>query len=136
MSEPTIRTTEQLEAAFRQITFANTCLDFKWRLHCHPVGVVSEETPQPGASVDNSRNGWLVWASFERPDTITGAIGRGRGRDEIVWEGAPLSGVVKTCWLLVELLVRHELMEGFRWDGARIFNPHNTVTELAAIQRD
>jgi hypothetical protein len=52
----------------------------------------------------------------------------------VVWQGATLSGVVKTAWLLVELMVRHELMEGFRFDDSRIFNPHNSVLDLATVQ--
>jgi hypothetical protein len=31
-------------------------------------------------------------------------------------------------------MVRHELMEGFRFDGVRIFNPHNSVLDLARVQ--
>lgn len=130
MTEPTIKTTDELKAVLDKIAFLNTALDFKWQFHHDsimiPVGLVLKY---------EWCHGWLLWCSFERPDTNTGKIGRGRGRDEIVWEGATVSAVVKTCWVLVELLVRHELMEGFRWDGARIFNPHNTVEELAALQR-
>jgi len=122
-SEPIIRSDGELEAVLQQISFKNTVLNFRWQFHYEAF------TLQP-----RGRRGWLVWASFERPDTDSGLVGRGRGRDEIVWEGAALSAVVKTCWLLVELLVRHELMEGFRWDDARIFNPHNSVIDLAALQ--
>ncbi len=41
------------------------------------------------------------------------------------------STVVKTCWLLLELLVRHELMESFQYRGVKLFDPHKTVEELA-----
>ncbi len=140
LMEPTIETTEQLAAALRRITFVNTVLDFKWQFEYTPVtvhlgghGDRPEVSPSPGPQWQ-SRNGWLVWVSFERPDTLTGNVGRGRGRDEVVWQGASLSGVIKTAWLLVELMVRHELMEGFRFDDARIFNPHNSVLDLARVQ--
>jgi len=36
--------------------------------------------------------------------------------------------------LLIELVVRHELMEAFRWQDKRIFNPHNSIEALASIQ--
>lgn len=125
--EPIIETNSQLEAALKQITFINTVLDFKWKFHYSDVEV---KYPIPGPG----RQAWLVWVSFERPDTDTGTMGRGRGRDEIIWKGTTLSGVIKTCWLLVELMVRHELMEGYRWYDARIFNPHNSVLDLAKVQ--
>ena len=38
---------------------------------------------------------------------------------------------MKTCWLLAELIVRHELMEAFLYQGVRIFDPHHSVAELS-----
>jgi hypothetical protein len=140
LMEPIIETTEQLAAALQRITFVNTVLDFKWRFESTPITVrLGSHTDGPGLAPppgpnEQSRNGWLLWVSFERPDTLTGNVGRGRGREEVVWQGATLSGVIKTAWLLVELMVRHELMEGFRFDDARIFNPHNSVLDLARVQ--
>lgn len=78
-----------------------------------------------------SGEGWRVRCTFMRPDTTTGEMGRGAGRWEIVERSSEESSVVKTCWLLLELLVRHELMEAFLYRGARIFDPHKTVTQLA-----
>lgn len=120
--EPEITTTKELKEVFARITFVNTYLNFEWEFHAKPI--ITDQT------------GWLVWASFERPDSITGEVKRGRGREEVVWAGASLSSVVKTAWLLVELLIRHELMEGFRFDGVRIFNPHNSVLALASLQKE
>jgi hypothetical protein len=126
--QPIITTDEQLEAVFKDIQFVNTVLDFKWRFEFKPVRVSYEDNTTP------PRTGWFVQVSFERPDTITGEIGRGRGREEIIWRGSTLSSVVKTCWVLVELMIKHESMEAYRWRGARIWNPHTTVEELAALQ--
>lgn len=125
MKEPTVKTEAELTKVLSEISFKNTVLDFKWKF----------EFSKMYESYSN-RHGWLLWVSFERPDTITGELGRGRGRDEIVWYGATVSGVVKTAWVLVELMVRHELMEGFRWRNARIFNPHNSVFALAGLQTE
>lgn len=127
--DKTINTTEELVDVLQNISFVNSVLDFKWKFECKEIEVLF-------CGDGDTKDGWLVWVSFERPDTDTGMVGRGRGRDEIIWRGTSLSGVVKTCWLLVELMVRHELMEGFRWDDARIFNPHNTVQALAEIQNE
>lgn len=86
---------------------------------------------------NNSREfpGWFVKAKFERPDTETGIMGIGAGRGEFIPEGTTESGVVKTCWLCIELLVRHETMESYRYKGARIFNPHHSVDELASLEK-
>lgn len=122
MEEQGMTSTELVIATLDRVRMVNTVLDFSWEFNVEPF-------------THGTRRGWLVWCSFLRPDTESGLVGRGRGRDEIVWEGTTVSGVVKTAWLLIELLVRHELMEGFRFDGHRIFNPHNSVYDLAEVQK-
>lgn len=117
--EKQIYTEQDLQDVLNDISFVNTSLDFKWQFEAAPV---------------RSPIGWFVNVAFERPDTITGEVGIGRGRMEYIPLGAWESSVVKTCWLLVELVVRHELMEAFHWKGKRIFNPHNSVYALASIQ--
>lgn len=75
--------------------------------------------------------GWRIRFAFSRPDTLTGMMGRGYGRWEFVDIDAGESTIVKTCWVLLELLVRHELMESFQYKGVKLFDPHRTVDELA-----
>jgi hypothetical protein len=107
----------ELKAVLQDVSMVNTSLDFNWRFETRKID-----------------GGWFVTVAFDRPDTETNEIGTGRGRPEFVAEGTWESGVVKTCWLLIELVVRHELMEAFRWRGKRIFNPHNSIYDLAEIQ--
>lgn len=107
-----------LREVLNDVTMQNSALDFHWRFEVQPFGMF----------------GWLVNVNFRRPDTSTGVMGTGRSRNEIITFGASESSVVKTCWLLIELTIRHELLESFRWKGKRIFNPHNTVSELASLQ--
>jgi hypothetical protein len=121
MIEQRITTLEQLQQILQNIKFANSVLDFKWEFHAEYF-------------TQQHNYGWFVWVSFERPDCNTGEIGVGFGRKEIVWSQSTESSVVKTCWLLIELMVRHELMEGFTYKGKRIFNPHNTIQQLMSIQ--
>lgn len=125
-----ITTDEALKACLERISFNNTVVDFNWKFKFRPIVV------KPTDDSPNDENAWLLWAEFERPDTHTGKVGVGRGRDEIVRSGAWESGVIKTCWLLVELLVRHELMEGFRVDGLRVFDPHNSIADLQLAQQE
>lgn len=120
-----VKDRETLFQIIDQISMKNTALDFKWKFE------VSHIIYDPVTNVQ----GWFITVSFERPDTATGQIGIGRGRPEWVPFGAWESGIVKTCWLLIELVVRHELMEAFRYQDKRIFNPHNSVHALASIQK-
>ena len=126
-----IETSEELDAVLAKIEFKNSNFaDWKWefRARTFSTGVM------PRGREQLNREGFFVWCEFERPDTETGMRGVGKGREEIVWKGTSESGVVKTCWLLVELLARHELMEGFRYEGFRLFDPHNTVGDLMLPQ--
>lgn len=116
-----IHTLKDLDEVLSKITMTNTALDFKWQFE-------SEQC------LDPNMPGFFVCVTFERPDTETGQIGIGRGRYEYIKKGTTVSGIVKTAWLLIELAVRHELMEAFRWCDKRIFNPHNSVHDLASIQ--
>lgn len=118
-----VRSNNDLLQALAEVSMENSVLDFKWKFNVQGV-----------ATTDGG--GWLVQVTFERPDTATGVVGIGFGRKEFVAYGSTVSGVVKTAWLLIELMVRHELMEAFRWRGCRIFNPHHRVDELASIEKE
>lgn len=118
-----VEITVENEAALRYvldgIRFAPSCLDMGWAWQIETL---------PG-------RGWLINTTFRRPDTHSGEIGTGIGRKEFVPISATESAVVKTAWLLAELIVRHELMEAFLYRGVRIFNPHHTVEELSLPER-
>lgn len=124
MGEQRIETQETLRAVLDQITFAPSCVNMGWAWQIEELRLA-----------DGSLRGWLVNTTFRRPDTNTGEIGIGSGRQELIAKGSSESGVVKTAWLLAELIVRHELMEAFLYQGVRIFNPHNTVEELSLPAR-
>jgi hypothetical protein len=117
MGEQTVGSQEDLERALARVSVGNSVIDWKWKFRHTPFKI--------GGS-----SGWLLWVEFERPDTRTGQVGIGRGRDEVVWSGSSESSVIKTAWVLIEMNVRHELMEGFKVDGVRIFDPHRTVEQL------
>jgi hypothetical protein len=115
-----------LQQILAEVTFAPSCLNMGWGWEVENV------YSPPTGDLPGERKGWLVNTTFRRPDTNTGEMGTGRGRQEFIARGTSESGVVKTAWLLAELIVRHELMEAFLYKGVRIFNPHNTVEELSA----
>jgi len=119
MADQTIENQAALRYVLDGITFAPSCLDMGWAWQIETI----------------PDRGWFVNTTFRRPDTRTGEIGIGTGRKEFVPIGASESAVVKTAWLLAELIVRHELMEAFMYKGVRIFDPHRTVEELALPER-
>ena len=111
-------TTADLEVILGEISLQNTIFDLDWKFE-----------------IERAHPGFLVRVGFNRPDTETGVTSRGYSRREFIGADASRSSIVKTAWLLLELTVRHELMEGFRWRGCRIFNPHHTVEELASLEK-
>jgi hypothetical protein len=125
VQEEPIRSISALQGVLDNITFAPSCLDMGWAWHIEPVFHFDSA----------GHRGWLVNTTFRRPDTHTGLIGTGSGRQEFIAYGTTESSVVKTAWLLAELIVRHELMEAFLYRGVRIFDPHRTVEELSMPAR-
>jgi hypothetical protein len=120
--EKTINKIEELQEILDDIKFINSSLDLKYKFNVSPF------------TMTNGINyGWLIWCEFERKDCNTGQTSIGWGRKEIIWNQATVSYIVKTAWVLIKLLVEHELMEGFTWRAYRIFNPHNSVEDLAKI---
>lgn len=121
-----IRSVADLETVVGRVSFKNS-LFANWNFT-----VKFRDAPRENSY---SQKQWFLWVEFDRPDTHTGKMGTGRGRDEIVYAGATESSVMKTIWLCVELLVRHELMEGFRYEDLRVFDPHNTIGDLQLAQQ-
>lgn len=125
MPDIQVQTIDDVRAVLAGISFAPSNLDMGW----------TWEVEELRAGAGGELKGWLVNTTFQRPDTHTGVVGTGRGRKEFVAVGTGESGVVKTAWLLAELIVRHELMEAFLYRGVRIFDPHHTVDELSLPHR-
>lgn len=137
-----IGTRAELQSVLDGITFgpSGVMLD-KMALRWEVVDLIERNTtyfgstngdPFPGVEkVTVQPAGWKIRFAFQRPDASTGLSATGYGRWELVTIGASEDSVVKTCWILLELLVRHELMESFLYMGAKLFDPHKTVAQLA-----
>jgi hypothetical protein len=115
-----ITTIEQLKQTLGRIGFAKSCIDFGWEF----------EVEQLLMDGSGKFAGWFVNTTFKRPDTHTGEVGIGRGRKEFIPYGTYEDGVIKTAWVLCEMIVKHELMEAFLVDGKRIFDPHSSIEVL------
>ncbi|MDG1950248.1 MAG: hypothetical protein P8J32_05555 [bacterium] len=111
-------TLEEAQALVNKIDFA-------------PSGIQMHETGKPKFEIEAKEDMFVIRCSFWRPDTLTGEMGTGFGR----WYTCPLDvsekGLIMTAWLAFEQIVKHEMMECFLYEGARLFNPHKTLEQLA-----
>ncbi len=115
---------ERLEQVLRGISVRGV-LDLTWQWETQGF-----DSPYTGALV-----GWFIRVTFHRPDRVTGEFARGHGRWWVVEYGSTKSAVVKTAFTAMKMIVEHELMEGFMWQGVRIFDPHHTVDQLAQVNQ-
>lgn len=133
MTEERIKNLEQLERGLGRIKFRPSCIDMGWKWRIEDVygltGADAEGKP------DFTQIGWHISASFKRPDTDTGKTGIGYGRREFVEFGASISALVKTAWVCINMTINHEQLEGFCFDGERVFDPHKSVYELATPRK-
>ena len=140
MTPDIANTTEELKQILAKISFQKSCVDFQWNwdveelicLKHVPAGYPDPETvPQPRLARVEYLKGWLVNTNFRRPDINTGKVGIGKGRQIFIATGSTKDAVFFTCWVLVDLIVKHEMMEAIRFEDKRVLNPHHTLDELS-----
>lgn len=79
-------------------------------------------------------DGFYIQVRFDAPCTETKRVETQRGRKMYVSPHAIADEVVKTCWVAVELAIRHEAMEEFIVDGLAPFHPHTDFDALLDVQ--
>lgn len=82
--------------------------------------------------------GFCIQAEFTDVDHDTGKPAIIRGRKWYVSKFAIADEVIKTCWLAVELALKHEAMECFLVNGKAPFHPHNdsfAMLDLPKVHR-
>lgn len=131
-------TLDRVKAILNKISFLPSCVDFNWNWE---VVAVTGETEYPDTEMENEgEDGWvkfgtikgfLINTTFRRPDIITGAIGIGKGRRMWIEANATETSIVMTAWVCINLITTHELMEALTYNGAKILNPHKSLSELA-----
>lgn len=131
MREQAITTTLDVWTVLRGVKFNPSCVNLAWDWSVEEVWIWD-----PTKNGEATLTGWFLQTSFQRPDTDTGKVSRGYGRQEFIpLQNCTTSRVVKTAWLCAKLIVEHELMEAFTYDDVRIFNPHHTVDDLSLPTR-
>jgi len=119
MDDDGLTTVKKIRATIARVSFANSCLDMGWDWE------VESWIRQCGF--------YRIRCSFQRPDTNTGMLGRGWGRWWILDSDVSESGLLKTMFAAAKMIVDHELMEAFKVDGVRPFDPHNDVEDLLKV---
>ena len=104
-----------IEDLLSKISISPTCLDMGWRWRVTELG--------------NYGNTFAL--SFQRPDTNSGQIGTGYGREWFVSNDASEKFIIMTAWLAIELILKHEAMEALHYDEIRILDPHKSLEELS-----
>lgn len=111
---------EEIKKTIKRISFAPSNLDMGWKFE------IKESYEK-----DSVENGFFIRTTFKRPDTNTGKVGIGYGRWMFIDKNADDRSVVMTAWVCSKLIVEHELMEAFLFDGVRILDPHKSLEALA-----
>jgi hypothetical protein len=119
MEKGNVKNVQQVKDILNNIQFAPSCVDMHWEW-------CVEEIPDYG---------YLISVSFERPDTHTGEIGRGWGREWFLRAHCTEKFVVMTAKVAIDFILKHESMEAFHYKGARIIDPHKSLEELAYPQK-
>lgn len=114
------KTLEKVEEILSDISFANSCLNLNWKFEVKEI-----------------EEGFLIRASFTRPDVYKdGEIGIGFGRWMYFDKDSSTSAIVKTAWLCLELIVKHELLEMVQYKRIKFFNPHKSINELCGFNKN
>jgi hypothetical protein len=129
-----IMNTTDLRAEMARVSFERSCLDMGWDWEVR-WGTRDDRDPDAPVSAI-SVPGWLIRCSFQRPDRDTGKIGRGFGRWWWIEVGTIPSALWKSMFAAAKMIVEHELLEAFKVEGKRPFDPHRSVQDLISGAMD
>jgi hypothetical protein len=74
-----------------------------------------------------------IQIAYDAPCTKTGSLEEWKGRKWPLSEFMTDDEIVKTAYVAFKMCVEHEIMEGFKYDGKIVFNPHVNFMELLAV---
>jgi len=74
-----------------------------------------------------------IQAIYESPCQKTGEVSEWKGRKHYLSDYMTDDEVVKTAYVAVKMAVEHEVMEGFKFDGKTVFNPHVNYEDLLSV---
>lgn len=75
----------------------------------------------------------FIQCSYEAKCTVTNKMKTWKGRKWYLSDHMTQDEVVKTAYAAFKATVEHEVMEGFLFEGRRVFNPHVSFRALLAV---
>jgi hypothetical protein len=75
----------------------------------------------------------FLQVTYDAPCTKSGELQNWNGRKWYLSGYMTDDEIVKTAYCAFEAAVKHEIMEGFKFDGIIVFNPHINYLELLKI---
>lgn len=126
IEEECVLSERTLREILGKISFKPSCVDMGWEWEIAAAYV---------ASLPSLVIGWHIRTTFRRPDRDSNIVTMGKGRWWLIDRGTSVSGVVKTAFAAAKMILEHELMESFKYDGERPFDPHNSIYDLIAIAK-
>jgi len=115
MEKGSIKTRKDVSGVLSKIEFAPSCVDMGWEWKV-------DEIPDYG---------FLISVTFKRPDTHTGEMGTGCGREWFIRKDSTEKFLVLTAKCAIDFIITHEVMEAFHYRGSRIIDPHKSLEDLA-----
>lgn len=67
--------------------------------------------------------------------TKGGSLDTWKGKKHYLSEFMTDDEIIKQCYVAFEAAVKHEMMEGFKYNGTILFNPHADFRELLKISK-
>lgn len=86
--------------------------------------------------VDHIEGRLYLQLQYNAPHTKTGEPGTWKGQKWYLSSHMTEDEVVKTAFKAVQQATQHEIMEGFKFDGKIVFNPHASFRDLMAINQE
>jgi hypothetical protein len=86
-------------------------------------------------SAEDKKGGNRVYIQviYNAPCSKSKEIEQWKGGKHYLSEHMTEDEVLKRVWVAIEAAVKHEVMEGFKFDGIVVFNPHLNFRELLKI---
>ena len=75
----------------------------------------------------------FIQCIYTTPCTVTGELKEWHGRKWYLSDYMTEDEIIKTCYAAYKATVEHEIMEGFTYNGLRLFNPHVSYEALLSI---
>lgn len=78
----------------------------------------------------------FIQCVYAAPCTVSNHLKEWHGRKWYLSDHMTEDEIVKTCFAAFKAAVEHEVMEGFLFEGQRVFNPHADFRALIAANRN